>query len=247
MSSTLIHRPSRAHAGDVKSQILSGWSIGLVLAAVVALVALSLAARATPYFSFDLPITQALQSIDAGWFTGLMMAVGFPGYPPQVYIWVALVTLLLWFVGARWEAVSFVFATAGVSALGMAFKMFVARPRPSPDIVTVWNPGLQGGGLSFPAGHVQVYVTVLGFLMYLILRQARRTWWQTALLIVFGVMIALIGVARITSGEHWFSDVVGGYLIGSIGLWLTITFYEWGKPRFFVEKNSETVEEHYGR
>lgn len=205
--------------------------VAVVLAAIV-LGALSFAARSTPYFPIDLPITRALQAIPAGWFRIVMDATSFPGYPPQVYVWLAFVLGVFLITRAWWNAVSFVFATVGVSALGMAVKLWVARPRPAPDMVFVENPGLQGGGLSFPAGHVQVYLTVLGFLMYLILNVPVKTWWQIGLLIVFGLMIALIGVSRIYSGEHWFSDVIGGYLIGGIGLWLTIRFYEWGKSKF---------------
>lgn len=55
-------------------------------------------------------------------------------------------------------------------------------------------------------------------------------------MILCGMLIALIGLARIDSGEHWFSDVVGGYLVGTIWLVLTIYFYRWGKPRFFVNQ-----------
>ena len=35
-------------------------------------------------------------------------------------------------------------------------------------------------------------------------------------------------------GEHWASDVVAGYILGSLSLILCIQFYHWGKPRFFV-------------
>jgi undecaprenyl-diphosphatase len=51
-----------------------------------------------------------------------------------------------------------------------------------------------------------------------------------------GVEIALIGMSRIYLGEHWFSDVVGAYLLGSIALVIMIFFYRWGKTRYFVHQ-----------
>ncbi len=61
-------------------------------------------------------------------------------------------------------------------------------------------------------------------------------------MIIGGLLIALIGLARVYSGEHWFSDVVGGYLFGSIWLVLTIRFYDWGKSRFLVNQPTAAME-----
>ena len=80
----------------------------------------------------------------------------------------------LWLGGARWEAIGVLFANLAVGTLGTGVKMLVARMRPSPNLVHVANPSLDGGGLSFPAGHVLVYVTVLGFLMYLLWQVPQR-------------------------------------------------------------------------
>jgi membrane-associated phospholipid phosphatase len=37
-------------------------------------------------------------------------------------------------------------------------------------------------------------------------------------------------------GEHWASDVVGAYLLGTLMLVAIIQLYRWGKPRFFVHQ-----------
>jgi membrane-associated phospholipid phosphatase len=177
------------------------------------------------------------------WLIGLFYWIGMPGYPPQVYVEMVAIMLALWIARARWEAVSVLFANLGVGTIGTGVKMLVARARPSPDLISVANPALDGGKLSFPAGHVLVYLTVFGFLMYLLLRVPQRVLWQNIVLVILGLMIALIGVSRIYSGEHWFSDVVGGYLFGIMGLWLTIRFYEWGSHRFFTGKSTHAQTE----
>jgi len=40
-------------------------------------------------------------------------------------------------------------------------------------------------------------------------------------------LIVLIGPSRVFLGAHWASDVVGGYLIGTIWLILLILAYRW--------------------
>ena len=52
----------------------------------------------------------------------------------------------------------------------------------------------------------------------------------------FGLLILLMGLSRIYQGQHWFSDVMGAYLLGSLWLALSIKFYRWGKPKFFVRQ-----------
>lgn len=211
----------------------------------VALIALSLAARTTPYFDFDLSLARAVQSIQVPGFDAVMRTVGLPGYPPQVYVETAAVVVILFLIGMRWEAVSFVFATLGIALIGLGLKLWVDRPRPSPNLIQVWNPDLDGGKFSYTAGHVQSYVAMLGYIAFLLLMPARREIWQTVLLIVIAVMIALIGVSRVYSGEHWFSDVVGGYLFGLIWLGVTIRFYEWGTSKHYGEqqKAAEKIEQ----
>jgi undecaprenyl-diphosphatase len=49
-------------------------------------------------------------------------------------------------------------------------------------------------------------------------------------------LIALIGMSRIYLGQHWASDVLGAYLLGTLTLVVNIWFYRWGKKRFFVRQ-----------
>lgn len=204
-----------------------------VLLAVVAMAALSFAAHSVHYFPIDLEAARAEQSIHAAAFDTLMRFVAAPGYPPQVYVWIVFMLVVFWFFKMKWEAVMQVFAVVGIGVVGLLVKILVDRPRPTPDLINVMTT-LDGGKQSFPAGHVESYVAILGFLMYLSFRLLPKgsisRWVELA---VYGIMIALIGVSRVYVGEHWLSDVVGGYLLGGIWLWLTIKLYEWGKTRFF--------------
>ena len=65
---------------------------------------------------------------------------------------------------------------------------------------------------------------------------APPSWERTTLLVAFALLILFMGLSRIYQGQHWFSDVAGAYLLGSLWLALTIRLYRWGKPRFFAHQ-----------
>jgi undecaprenyl-diphosphatase len=130
--------------------------------------------------------------------------------------------------GARWEAVACCFATLGSAGLNVLVKELVARPRPSTDLVHVAH---HLPGFGFPAGHVLNMTVFVGFLCYLAIVRLTPSWPRTALIVFLVAMILIMGIARIDSGEHWASDVLGGYLLGIMWLAASIEFYQWGRRR----------------
>jgi membrane-associated phospholipid phosphatase len=232
------HPREAAHQSHARP--VSGIEIAVVILLAVAFAALAFAVHSTPYFPFDLSIARALQSIHDVWFATLLEVIAWPGYPPETYVFVVAIAVILWFVHVRWAAVSFIFASLAVGVPGLGIKMLINRPRPSPELMYVRNPALDHGMQSFPAGHVEVYVTLIGFLLFLVLTVRQRRWWHYLLASVMVVMLVLIGPSRIYVGEHWFSDVIGAYLFGALGLWVAIRFYEWGKDRFFTNTSKTT-------
>ena len=88
----------------------------------------------------------------------------------------------------------------------------------------------------FPSGHVLSTTAFAGFLVFLSFTLLKPSATRTALLVVLCLLIALMSVSRIYLGQHWFSDVMGAYLFGSLWLMLTIHFYRWGKTRYFVHQ-----------
>lgn len=62
--------------------------------------------------------------------------------------------------------------------------------------------------LAFPSGHSQTSLVALGYASVIL----RRRW-----LTVLSIMcIILIGVSRVYLGQHWPTDVLGGWLIGAV-------------------------------
>lgn len=203
-----------------------------VLLACVVFVILAVAAHSVPYFRIDLSVTRALQSLDHPMIDGLMRGLSWMGFIPQVDLLVALVIAVLFFLGLRWEAMAAVFAGLG-PVFGSLIKLIVARPRPSADLVHVMR---QLDTLSFPSGHVLLATAFYGFIGFLGYTLLKPGWLRTVFLIVFGLLIGLMGPSRIYLGQHWFSDVMGAYVLGSLWLALSIRVYRWGKLRFFRDQ-----------
>jgi len=206
---------------------------GYLVVATVAFGILVVLASLFNYFAIDLSITRAVQTINFVGFAGLMWWVSLIGYAPQIYLLVAALAVLLFALGLRWEAVVSLAAAGGAAGLGQLVKLVVHRPRPGASLVNVID---QLNSYSFPSGHVLTYTAFFGFLFFLGITLLKPSWARTLLLVILGALVALVGVSRIYVGDHWASDVVGAYLLGSIWLVLTVYLYQWGKTRFFVRQ-----------
>jgi membrane-associated phospholipid phosphatase len=165
------------------------------------------------YFPIDLSVTRAVQSYNAPWFDTFMLWVSVPGYPPQVYIMIAAIIVLLFVIGLRWEAAVTLLAAAGSGGLGQLIKMVVHRPRPGITLVKVLQ---QLNSFSFPSGHVLTYTAFFGFLFFLGFTLLKPALVRTVLLVILGILVGLIGLSRIDVGDHWASDVIGAYLLGAL-------------------------------
>jgi undecaprenyl-diphosphatase len=204
-----------------------------LFAAIAAFGVLTFMVKTTPIFSWDIRITQALQSINSPVFAMLMSWISWPGFSPQSFIIAALIILAIYLFGLHWEAVAALVAAIFPTLVNVLVKSIIRRPRPTVDLVHVLNVL---NSYSFPSGHVMYYVGFFGFLWFLIYTLLRRSVLRTVLLIFFGALIALVGISRIYLGQHWPSDVLGAYLLGGLTLAAILQFYRWGKKRFFVRQ-----------
>lgn len=206
---------------------------GYLVAATLAFAVLLVLARQADYFPIDLRITLAVQQFDAGWFNTLMAAVSYPGYAPQAWVIAAVIVVLLFAVGLRWEAVMAAAAGGGAAGLGALVKLAVHRPRPGVNLVQV---AVQLDSYSFPSGHVILYTAFIGFLVFLTYTLFKPSAARAGLLAALAALVGLVGVSRIYLGNHWASDVTGAYLLGSLWLAACVSVYRWGKPRFFARQ-----------
>jgi len=204
----------------------------LILAAV-AFAGLTLLVETTPALGVDLQLTIAIQSVRFAPFALLMRLVSWPGFTPQAMIITGLTVVSIYGLGLHWEAVMTLIGVGFSTAINVLIKDLIQRPRPVPGMVRVFA---ELTSYSFPSGHVMFYLGLFGFIGFLAFSQLKPSAKRGLLLVFSGGMVGLIGVSRVYLGQHWASDVLGSYLLGSLILVAAIQCYLWGKTRFFVHQ-----------
>jgi membrane-associated phospholipid phosphatase len=203
----------------------------LIISAAFAI--LTFLVKTTPSFPIDLQITRGVQQISSPLFYGLMVALSWPGFAPQSLIITLLIVLLIYGFGLHWEAVVALIAAALSTTVNVVVKDLIQRPRPPAAVVHVADTL---SSYSFPSGHVMFYLGFFGFIWFLAFSLLKPSLKRSLLLVFFGSLVILIGISRIYVGEHWASDVLGSYLLGTLTLVVIIQLYRWGKTRFFVRQ-----------
>ena len=141
--------------------------------------------------------------------------------------------LVIYILGLHWETVMTLAAALLSTGVNVLVKDLVQRPRPGVSMVNVIDVL---NSYSFPSGHVMYYLGFLGFIGFLVFSLMKPSLKRGFFLVLIGFPVLLIGISRIYLGEHWASDVLGAYLLGSLTLVVTIQLYRWGKTRFFVHQ-----------
>jgi len=187
-------------------------------------IALSLAAYIFGVFPFDLKVAFALRGEDNPVFTAVMTAVSFlgDGWVPVILVFAVAAICA---IRMKWVEAVFVVATLTSGILAGVLKMLVGRQRPPSfslnpdDIFQSFNQ------YAYPSGHVLFFVVFFGFTAYL--AGKHFTGWMKGITIsVCAGLIVLIGPSRIYLGEHWVSDVIGSYIIGTFWLIILILLYQ---------------------
>ncbi|MCZ7551570.1 MAG: hypothetical protein B6D39_04900 [Anaerolineae bacterium UTCFX2] len=111
------------------------------------------------------------------------------------------------------------------SATNSFFKLLFQGPRPYWYDARVQPLGHESS-FGLPSGHAQNAVVVWG----LIAARLRRVWtWALVILIIL-----MIGLSRMYLGVHFPSDVIAGWLLGALSLWLILRlekpFLAWFGP-----------------
>lgn len=200
---------------------------------IVAFSVLAFLVRTEGFFPIDLKVTKFIQAMDYPIMTELMTGISWPGYTPQSFLLVLLTAGLVFVLGLRWEAIVVLVSAAFEELLNLLIKVLIHRPRPAADMVHVFQIL---GSYSFPSGHVMFYTCFFGFIWFIIYALLKHTWKRTLMLVIVGCPIVLVSISRVYLGEHWASDTVGAYLLGSLALVGVIQFYRWGKSRFFTKQ-----------
>lgn len=111
------------------------------------------------------------------------------------------------------------FDLVGVTLINQAIKHIIRRPRP--NVLRL----VEEDGYSFPSGHSMVSMAFYGIIIYLVYKNVTNKYLKWTLIILLSLLILSIGFSRIYVGVHYFTDVVGGFLLGLAYLIIYINIY----------------------
>ena len=154
-------------------------------------------------------------------FNELMQGVSYLG-EASIAAALTVIAVVTFALRRQWREAIFMLATTSNILLTFALKELIHRARPFPMPVNA-NGFIQNiNQYSYPSGHVLFFVVFFGFFAYLAwMNFAGRV--RTIVIATCAVLIILIGPSGVFLGAHWASDVLGGYLIGTI--WLSILIF----------------------
>jgi membrane-associated phospholipid phosphatase len=193
-------------AGD-PSQEARRWLGPLTVAVFIAFAVDTYLVATHPLLPFDVPVAMFVQSFPWGPLTLFFQVINFTAGYWQIAVGIVAVLVLL-----IWERrAGYLMALGSISSVvDNELKLVMARQRPTPDLVHILTPA---PGFSYPSGHA-VFFTWLSFMLAFAIAPHIRPHLRPLLWIAAAFVIVCACLARVWAGDHWPSDVAGGFLLG---------------------------------
>jgi len=189
--------------------------IGIAIYAVLTVALFTMAAvHNNDLFWGDTSILSALRVNDDAW---QRFFARFDTRTPITLGIVLVISVSLLLLRKWLEATVYVFLIPVLLLTVSLPKWFVKRLRPEGT--------LEGMTDSFPSGTATVAILLLGFLIFLVGEFVAPRRLRIAIQLALGAGIILLGLFRLLAGEHWPSDILGGYMAGGLALIIVIWAY----------------------
>lgn len=150
-------------------------------------------------------------------FTNIFKAISFICSPKFMIV---LNVLLFIFIIVKKKYKLFIIVLSSISSviINNLIKIIVRRERP--DYLRM----VMEKSYSFPSGHAMISVLFFGSIIYLVNKYNLK--YKKLITFSLSTFVLLVGISRIYLGVHYLTDVVGGYLLGFIVLFLIIHLFE---------------------
>lgn len=162
---------------------------------------------------FDTTILQYFLSIQNPILTQFFILITFLGKPNLLLLINWVFSLFLLINKKISKAIVFLIIGNGAAAFNLFLKSSLARERPE-----LWDRIIEVKYLSFPSGHAMGSIVIYGLIGYYLMTQFKP--WRWLILSLTSILILLIGLSRLYLGVHWPTDIIAGYIMGSV--WLVI-------------------------
>ncbi|MDD5119581.1 MAG: phosphatase PAP2 family protein [Sulfuricurvum sp.] len=181
---------------------------------------------------FDHWIAASMVQAHTEWVVSVFYAITMLG-TPTVLVPLWIITFIAFTVfGNRYWALPLFISSIGSISMSTLGKYGFARPRPTEALFVIYSP-------SFPSSHSTLAMSFYAVCFYLWWRHT--TGWNGKFWIVFAGMsfVLLLSSSRIIIGVHYVSDVLAGFLLGSLWFIIAISLYEWLNFKKYIHFRSE--------
>ncbi len=203
----------------MSKSLLLKYSISLVIAFAL----LAAFVGNYPINTLDLSVSHHIQQIRNPWLDQLMSIVSKLGDVAFAFSFMLIAASLFFIFRYKREA-AFVLAISGTGLITFILKRVFDRARPTEDHVTLLDIYHNN---SFPSGHTLSYVVFFGFLIFLMQKIKSLPKYLSNGIKVFSYFMLIAGpLSRIYLGAHWFTDILGGIMIGLLYLQVLTYYYK---------------------
>lgn len=174
--------------------------------------------------NFDSAARAAVHAYASPGLTRLMFAISFMGSGGLIasaLLAFALFRYCKWRRAAIWLAITL----AGTLVLDLTLKFAFHRTRPAPFFGPIPRT------YSFPSGHSLFAFCFYGVLAGLLTGRVRSTSVRVLIWLAAALLVLAIGLSRIYLGVHYASDVLAGYLTGTIWTASMLALDRWRKHK----------------
>lgn len=153
---------------------------------------------------FDASVLQWVSDNREAWLTVFFTVITMAGSVPAIAVMTVCAASVAIRAGRRWDAAAAIATMVTAWMLMVGLKLLAARERPPAPFTLV-----ELSTYAFPSGHAMLSAA-LAVIVGAIAVRNRALW---PLLVAAS---ALIGISRVYLGAHWPTDILAGWLIGTV-------------------------------
>ncbi len=203
---------------EITALIAAQTIISMILfAAAITILVFLIRPQMRKYKQVDMAVFDRLSGITSPGNNRLMLFITFLGNH-MVLVPANLVVIFYFLFTGKQTWFSIRVGVIALSSLGLMFllKYLFKRKRPLAPLLKAVR------GLSFPSGHAIMSLTFYGLLAYICWHTIDIAWIKYGLIACLAVLILLIGFSRVYLRVHYASDVLAGFIIGILWLFISL-------------------------
>ncbi len=160
-----------------------------------------------------------LPSVNHGLFFSLSVMMHYLFATESMVVITFLLALFLWLQRRKKEASLLAIVMVVDAAILFFLKQLIHRERPV-------NALIRDSGFAFPSGHTTTAVVFFGLMLFFILRHVHSVYLRRVFVFLCLGMMLMIGASRLYLKAHWFTDVLGGFILGTFVLFTSLLTFQ---------------------